>query len=38
MSMVIPGYERSNFLAFKDKDDEDQIVCDVIKYQNKMQA
>ena len=34
--MVIPGYEKSNFMAFKDKNDEDKIVCDEIKQYNHL--
>jgi hypothetical protein len=29
--MVIPGYEKSNFMTFKDPNDEDKLVCDEIK-------
>jgi hypothetical protein len=30
-SMVIPGYEKSNFMTFKEPNDEDKLVCDEIK-------
>jgi len=36
LAMVIPGYEKSNFMAFKDKNDEDKIVCDEIKQYNHL--
>jgi hypothetical protein len=31
LAMVIPGYEQTNFVHFKENKDEDFIVCEDIK-------